>query len=198
MSLNVPGRAFADFLKPPQNAEKRRNGVAFAGRCCTIVIMTTQQPGGDLRMWIDADACPRDVRDLVMRAAVRRGIPALFVANAPFSLPPYPELSSVLVPAGADAADDHIVAEAAVGDVVVTGDIPLAARLVERGIMVLDTRGEELTAASIGERLAMRNLMEDLRSAGQITGGPREFSQNDRQRFANALDRFLTRRCRKT
>jgi uncharacterized protein YaiI (UPF0178 family) len=158
--------------------------------------MTTQRPGAALRMWVDADACPRDIRDIVMRAAVRRGLAALFVANTPVTLPPYPELSSVLVPSGPDAADDHIVAEAANGDVVITGDIPLAARLVERRVMVLDTRGEELTEATIGERLAMRNLMEDLRSAGQITGGPKEFSPTDRQRFANALDRFLTRRCR--
>lgn len=152
------------------------------------------RPAAAFAIWVDADACPRDVRDLIMRAAVRRGIRTLFVANSPMSLPPYPELSFTLVPSGPDEADDHLVAQSATGDIAVTGDIPLAARLIEKNVHVLNTRGETLTSANIGERLAMRNLMDELRSIGQITGGPKEFDATDRQRFANALDRLLTMR----
>ena len=155
------------------------------------------EPQACFRMWVDADACPRDIRDLIMRAAVRKRVCAIFVANTPMYLPEYPELRFQLVPQGPDAADDHMVREAEPGDMAVTGDIPLAARLVEKGVLVLNPRGEELTEANIGERLAMRNLMEELRTIGQITGGPREFSPADRQRFANSLDRFLTRNLKK-
>lgn len=146
------------------------------------------------KVWVDADACPRDVQDLLLRNAVKRRIPTVFVANTYFSLPELPCVSFQLVPRGADKADDHIVETAGDLDVAVTGDIPLAARLVERNIAVLSPRGEEMTSANIGERLAMRNLMEELRSAGLPTGGPKEFDKNDAQRFANALDRFITKR----
>lgn len=151
----------------------------------------------DFKIWVDADACPRDIRDLLMRAAVRKRVCAVFVANTPMYLPEYPELHFQLVPQGPDAADDYMVEQAAMGDLAVTGDIPLAARLVEKQVLVLNPRGEELTTANIGERLAMRNLMEELRNIGQITGGPREFAAADRQRFANSLDRFLTRNLKK-
>lgn len=145
-------------------------------------------------IWIDADACPRGIRDLIFRAAVRLRLRCTLVANTYMALPGSEYIAFELVPHGADKADDHIVAHASGRDIVVTGDIPLAARLIENGILVLNTRGEEWTAANIGERLAMRNLMEGLRSAGLTTGGPKELDQTDVRRFANALDRALTKR----
>lgn len=147
-------------------------------------------------VWVDADACPKDIQELLVRSAVKRGIPTIFVANSYLRLPELPNISFQLVEKGADKADDHIVEKAGKLDVAVTGDIPLAARLVEKNIAVLSTRGEEMTSANIGERLAMRNLMEELRSAGIPTSGPKEFDKNDAQRFANALDRFVSKRLR--
>ncbi len=147
-----------------------------------------------LTLWIDADACPREIRDLLVRTATRRRIKSVFVANSYVSVPGGEFVSFQLVAGGFNEADDYIVDHADLRDLAVTGDIPLASRLIERGVMVLNTRGEEWTAANIGERLAMRNLMEELRSAGMVTGGPKEFSKNDLQRFANALDRVLTKR----
>lgn len=151
------------------------------------------QPAG-FTIWVDADACPREVRDLIMRVAVRRGAKALFVANSYMSFPDSPHIGFNLVPSGFDKADDHIVEHSNPLDLAVTGDIPLASRLIAKKMLVLNTRGEEWTEANIGERLAMRNLMEELRSAGMVTGGPKEFDRSDLQRFANALDRVLTRR----
>lgn len=148
-------------------------------------------------IWVDADACPRDLRDLLLRNAVNRRIPTTFVANTYMSLPESEHIRFELVPAGADKADDYIVEKSGDDDLAVTGDIPLADRLVRRDIMVLDTRGEEMTSANIGERLAMRNLMEELRSAGIQTGGPKEINRTDVQRFANALDRAVTKRLKR-
>ncbi len=121
----------------------------------------------------------------------------VFVANTPLYLPPHPTLTFQPVPPGPDKADDFIVENANYDDIAITGDIPLAARLVEREISVLNPRGEEWTEDNIGERLAMRNLMDELRSAGLPTSGPREYSQTDKQRFANALDRAVTKRTKK-
>lgn len=158
----------------------------------------TAASGGDPTIWVDADACPRAARELVMRAAVRLKVPAVFVANAGMRLPDSPLLSFRLVPPGADKADDHIAAAAAPGDLAVTDDIPLASRLVATQVMVVNSRGEELTTATIGERLAMRDLMDRLRSAGLASGGPRAISRADLQHFANALDRFLVKRLRQS
>ncbi len=154
--------------------------------------MTDASPA--LTLWIDADACPREIRDLLLRTAVRRRIKTVFVANSYMAIPASEYVQFCLVPGGFNEADDHIVRNADPRDLAVTGDIPLASRLIERDILVLNTRGEEWTPANIGERLAMRNLMEELRSAGMVTGGPKEFSRVDLQRFANALDRVLTKR----
>ncbi len=147
-----------------------------------------------LTLWVDADACPREIRDLLVRTAVRRRLKAMFVANSYMAVPASEYVAFRLVAGGFNEADNYIVEHADPRDLAVTGDIPLASRLIERGVLVLNTRGEEWTAANIGERLAMRNLMEELRSAGMVTGGPKEFSANDLQRFANALDRVLTKR----
>lgn len=154
------------------------------------------EPGGsaDFTLWIDADACPREARDLVELSALRRRFRAVFVANSPLRLHPSEHIEFRLVERGGDKADDYIVENAVPTDLVITGDIPLAARLVEKGVAVMDARGDEMTEATIGDRIATRNLMEELRGAGLIAGGPREPDAADQRRFANALDRRLTKR----
>ena len=147
-----------------------------------------------MRIWIDADATPRDVKEIVFRAAKRLGIETVLVANSRLQTPPgNPMITAVRVDGGADVADQYIVAEAVAGDLVVTQDIPLAALLVPKRIVVLDPRGEEHTEATIGERLSIRDLMEGARMAGVITGGPPPFDAKAKQAFAGALDRALTR-----
>lgn len=147
-----------------------------------------------MKIWIDADATPRDVKDLVFRAAKRLAIETVLVANQRLQ-PPVgnPFITAVWVDGGADMADQHIVDHAVPGDLVVTQDIPLAALLVPRAIVVLDPRGDEHTAESIGERLSIRDFMEQARGAGMVTGGPASYDAKARQRFAAALDRSLTR-----
>ena len=147
-----------------------------------------------MKIWIDADATPRDVKEIVFRAAKRLDIPTVLVANKRLDTPlGNPMITAVQVPGGPDVADQHIVDHAQDDDLVVTQDIPLAALLVPRGIVVLDPRGEEHTEETIGERLSIRNLMESFRGAGVVTGGPAPFSARDKQSFASALDRALTR-----
>ncbi len=150
-----------------------------------------------VKIWIDADAAPRDVRDVVYRASKRLDIKTFLVANQALSVPPaYPLVSAILVPGGPDVADDHIAEHAEAGDLVVTHDIPLAARLVPEGVVVLDVRGREHTIASIGERLSVRDFMESLRSTGVATSGPPAFDARAKREFASALDRTLTRMMR--
>lgn len=144
-------------------------------------------------VWVDADACPRELRDTIELAALRRRVRTVFVANSYMHMHPSEYIAFRLVEKGGDKADDCIVDNAAPGDLAITGDIPLAARLVEKSVSVINTRGEEIGPANIGERLAMRNLMEELRGAGMVAGGPREMDKADAQRFANAFDRFLTK-----
>jgi hypothetical protein len=147
-----------------------------------------------MKIWIDADATPRDVKEIVFRAARRLGIETILVANSRLQTPPgNPLVTAVRVDGGADMADQHIVAESVAGDLVVTQDIPLAALLVPRRVVVLDPRGQEHTEETIGERLSIRDFMEDARMAGVITGGPPPFDARARQAFAGALDRALTR-----
>jgi uncharacterized protein YaiI (UPF0178 family) len=134
------------------------------------------------------------VKELVYRAAKRLGIEAVLVANQRLQTPPgNPLVSAVLVDGGADAADQHIDGHAAAGDLVISQDVPLAALLVPRGIAVLDPRGEEHTTETIGERLSVRNFMEQARIAGVVTGGPAPYDARAKQAFAAALDRVLTR-----
>lgn len=150
-----------------------------------------------MRIWIDADAAPREVRDVVFRAAKRLNLEVTLVANQSLSVPPaYPMVSAVRVDGGPDVADDHIAEHAAEGDLVVTQDIPLAARLVPAGVVVLDVRGTEHTEDTIGARLSVRDFMEDLRSTGVMTGGPPPFDAKAKREFASALDRALTRMTR--
>jgi len=145
------------------------------------------------RIWIDADACPRDVKDLVYRAAERLRVPVMVVANKYMALPSSPLLTMVPVAGGPDVADDHIVAHALASDLAITADIPLAARLVPKGVIVLNPRGEEYDAENIGERLSVRDFLTEARDLGIVTGGPSAWGPKDKQRFANALDRALFR-----
>ncbi|MCK6394313.1 YaiI/YqxD family protein [Zoogloea sp.] len=146
-----------------------------------------------MHIWIDADACPGVVKEILFRAAERLHINTTLVANRLLRAPPSRFIRAVQVPAGFDVADAHIVEQVASGDLVITADIPLAAAVLERGAHALNPRGEMFTAANIAERLSMRNFLEELRSSGVQTGGPAAFSQADRQAFGAALDRFLAR-----
>jgi len=150
-----------------------------------------------MKIWIDADACPRVIKEIVFRASERLQVPVCLVANTNLAKAHSRLVTSVQVGEGFDAADDHIVQHAAPVDLVVTADIPLAARIVERGGVALDPRGELYTEENVGERLSMRNLMQELRMEGVVRGGPAQFGMTDRQRFASALDRLLTRMVRR-
>lgn len=147
-----------------------------------------------MTIWVDADACPRPVREIICRAAIRCSVPAVFVANHYLALPSSPYLRCYQVAGGFDVADNEIVERAAPGDMVVSGDIPLAAELLTRhnSITVLDSRGEVFTPANIRQRLAMRNLMESMRNDyGLQSGGQSAYSQADSKAFADQLDRYL-------
>jgi uncharacterized protein len=147
-----------------------------------------------MTLWIDADAAPRDVKDICIRACDRLALKTVLVANQRMQLPlGYPNLSAVRVEGGPDVADRYIAEHAVAGDVAVTADIPLAALLVPKGVVVLDPRGDEYTEESIGERLSVRNFMDGLRGIGVETGGHAPYGQREKQAFANALDRALTR-----
>ena len=147
-----------------------------------------------MRIWVDADACPKVIKDILFRAAERTRVSLTIVANQPLRVPRSPYIEAVQVPAGFDVADNHIVRHLQEGDLVVTADIPLAAEVVERGAVALDPRGYLYTKDNVRERLSTRNFMDELRSDGVSTGGPSSFSRRDRQTFANQLDRFLTKR----
>lgn len=150
-----------------------------------------------MKIWVDADAAPRDVKDIVLRAALRLKIEAVLVANQRLGTPPgNAYATSVVVPGGPDVADDHIADNAQPGDLAITADIPLAARLVEKSVTAIDPRGDVYTEANIGERLSIRDFMDALRGTGVETGGPSAWGRRDRQAFANALDRLLTRMTR--
>jgi uncharacterized protein YaiI (UPF0178 family) len=150
-----------------------------------------------MKIWIDADAAPRDVKEITGRAAMRLALPMLLVANQRLWVPPgNPFVEAVRVAGGPDVADAYIVEHAEPGDLAITADIPLAALLVEKGVWVLDHRGEAFSASNIGERLSIRNFMDELRSTGVETGGPAPYGPRDARAFAGALDRTLTRMAR--
>ncbi len=151
-----------------------------------------------MKLWIDADAAPREVKEVVFRTALRLKLETVLVANQPVSAPwDHPYVKAVRVSGGLDVADDYIAERATAGDVAVTADIPLAARLVAGGVLVLDPRGDEYTEDNVGERLAGRDLMAELRSAGLLGSGPRPYAAKDRQSFAVTLDRVLSRALRR-
>jgi uncharacterized protein len=145
------------------------------------------------RIWIDADACPRDVKELVFRASQRLQLEVMVVANKAMFVPVSPLVSMVQVPGGPDVADDYIVERAQAGELAITADIPLAARLVQKAVVVLNPRGEHYDAENIGERLSVRDFLTEARELGIATGGPSAYGPKDKQRFANALDRALAR-----
>jgi uncharacterized protein YaiI (UPF0178 family) len=146
-----------------------------------------------VEVWVDADACPQVIKEILYRAAERAQVVTTLVANSMLRIPISPFIRSVRVPKGFDVADHRIVQEIRPGDLVITADIPLAALVIARGARALDPRGELYTEDNVQERLAVRNLMQQLRAGGDLIAGPAPFSQNDRQRFANHLDHFLTR-----
>jgi uncharacterized protein YaiI (UPF0178 family) len=147
-----------------------------------------------MKLWIDADAAPRDVKEICYRASERLALETILVANQRLQLPVgYKYLTAVRVEGGPDVADLYIAEHAVAGDVAVTQDIPLAALLVPKGVIAIDPRGDEYTEESIGERLSVRNFMDGLRSTGVDTGGHAPYGQKEKQAFANALDRVLTR-----
>jgi uncharacterized protein len=149
-----------------------------------------------MKIWIDADACPRVIKEIIFRASERLELPVCLVANKGLDKHHSRLVASVVVEDGFDAADDYIVRHAAPEDLVITADIPLAARIVGNGGVALDPRGEVYTEENVGERLSIRDLMMELRSGGLVQGGPAQFGMTDRQRFASALDRLLTRMVR--
>ena len=150
-----------------------------------------------MKLWLDADATPRDVKEICFRASDRLEVETILVANQRLQLPVgYTQLSAVRVDGGPDVADRYIAEHAAAGDIAVTADIPLAALLVPAGVVVIDPRGEVYTMESIGERLSVRNFMDGLRGAGVETGGHAAYGPREKQAFANALDRALTRALR--
>jgi uncharacterized protein YaiI (UPF0178 family) len=146
-----------------------------------------------MHIWVDADACPAAIKEILYRVAERRALPLTLVANQLLRVPPSRFIRPVQVPQGADVADAEIVRRLAAGDLVVTGDIPLAAAVLDKGGAALNPRGEFYTVHNIEQMLTMRKFMEELRSGGVDTGGPAAFSQADRKNFADQLDRYLTR-----
>jgi len=144
-----------------------------------------------MKIWVDADACPAVIREILFKAAQRTGIKTTFVANRPVRIPVSSSIDFILVSAGFDVADNEIVKRVLQGDLVITADIPLAAEVIEKGGNALGPRGELHTADTIQSRLSMRDFMESLRASGVDTGGPATLKQGDRKAFANQLDKIL-------
>lgn len=147
-----------------------------------------------MSIWVDADACPKQVKEILFRAAERTGVPLTLVANHAMAVPRRPNVRLLQVRGGFDVADQEIVGRVQPGDLVVTADIPLAAEVIERGADALNPRGEMYSADTIRSILNMRDFMDTMRSSGMVTGGPPALSQADRQAFANRLDGWLARR----
>lgn len=147
-----------------------------------------------LTILVDADACPNVIKEILYRAVHRLKIKMILVANQPLIIPKSTFIKSVVVGAGFNVADQYIIDIAAAGDLIITADIPLAAEVIKKGAFALNPRGELYTQDNIKERLSMRNLLDEIRGTGQLTGGPAPLSNKDNQKFANALDRFLAKR----
>ena len=144
-----------------------------------------------MHIWVDADACPRAAKEILFRAAERVRVPLTLVANKPLRVPRSRYIDTIQVAGGFDVADEEIARRVRPEDLVITADIPLAAAVVKRGACALDPRGTLYTKENVGELLATRNLMDELRSSGEVTSGPPQFNYSDRMAFANHLDRFL-------
>ncbi|MEK8081520.1 MULTISPECIES: YaiI/YqxD family protein [unclassified Pseudomonas] len=146
-----------------------------------------------MRVWIDADACPRAAKDQLVKFALKRRFEVLLVAGQAQVKPAYSCVRLIVVPSGPDAADDYLVEHALPGELVICSDVPLADRLVKKGVAALDPRGREFDERNMGDKLAVRNLFTELREQGQVGGGQPPYGERDKQAFANALDRILTR-----
>ena len=149
-----------------------------------------------MQIWVDADACPKVIKEILIRAAERLHVALILVANKPLRVPPSPHVRTVQVPAGFDVADHKIADDMDAGDLVVTADIPLAAQVIAKGGLALDPRGTLYTRDNIEECLTMRKLMDELRTSGIQMGGPPPFGHGDRHAFAQQLDRILAKHCR--
>jgi uncharacterized protein YaiI (UPF0178 family) len=146
-----------------------------------------------MRVWIDADACPKAAKDQVVKFALKRRFEVLLVAGQAQIKPAYSCVRLIVVPSGPDAADDYLVEHALPGELVICSDVPLADRLIKKGVAALDPRGREFDERNMGDKLAVRNLFTELRELGQVGGGQPPYGERDKQAFANALDRILTR-----
>ena len=146
-----------------------------------------------MQIWVDADACPVVIKEILFKAADRCKVAVTLVANQAISIPPSPFIKAVQVSSGFDVADDEIVKRLSAGDLVITSDIPLAAEAIEKGALALSPRGEMLTQSNIRSRLIMRDFLDTMRSSGIDTGGPAALNQNYRKKFADQLDRWLTK-----
>jgi len=166
---------------------------ARGGKVYVRLTQNRVSEGNAMTLWVDADACPGAVKELIIRTAGRLKICTVFVANKYISVPESIYVSSCRIGMEPEAVDQHITQHARAGDLVVTQDIPLASALVAMGVIVMGLRGELFTENNIGERLAIRNFMQDIREAGGITPGPKGFGQRDKQRFSDTLDRELTK-----
>jgi uncharacterized protein YaiI (UPF0178 family) len=145
-----------------------------------------------LRVWVDADACPKAAKEQLIKFALKRKFEVLLVAGQSQIKPAFACVRLIVVPSGPDAADDYLVEHAQPGELVICSDVPLADRLVKKGVAALDPRGREFDERNMGDRLAVRNLFTDLREQGQVGGGQAAYGERDRQAFVNALDRLLT------
>lgn len=146
-----------------------------------------------MKIWIDNDGCPKMVREIVLKTAQRRSIAVSVVGNSFMHLPASPLFEMIRVDGGFDAADDHIAEQVQSGDLVITSDVPLASRVVAKGATALNSRGEVFDHNNVGEKLATRNLLQELRSGGEIRGGPPPLNDADKKKFADAFDRTVTR-----
>ena len=149
-----------------------------------------------MRVWIDADACPKAAKEQVVKFALKRQLEVVLVAGQGQIKPPFACVRLIVVPSCPDAADDYLVEHAVPGELVICSDVPLADRLIKKGVAALDPRGREFDVNNMGDRLAVRNLFTDLREQGQVGGGQAAYSEKDKQAFANSLDRILTRLAR--
>ncbi len=150
-----------------------------------------------MKVWVDADACPQVIKEIILRAIVKRAIPSIFVANKYLKLPASNFITAIQVGTGADVADQYIAERAQIGDLVITQDIPLASILVRKGINAISVHGTLFNEANIGERLSIRNFLQEIRDCGGKTQGPKPFSDKDKQHFADAFDRELTKLLKK-
>jgi uncharacterized protein YaiI (UPF0178 family) len=146
-----------------------------------------------MRIWVDADACPKMIKEILYRAVCRTKLCMILVANKPLFVPTSPFIQKVIVPSGFDMADQHIIDQVVQGDLVITADIPLASAVVDKGATALNPRGELYSANNVRQHLSMRNFNTELRNAGMITGGPAALNKKQVQAFSNNLDKFLTR-----